>query len=304
MIKRDVELRAYAMLGLVMVFWAGNSIVGRAVRNDIPPFTLAFVRWTGALILMSPFAVPKALADRGMIARHWRILLLLGLVGVAAFNGFLYLGLRFTTATNGLLLQALIPALVLVFGLALFRERASWGQVLGVTLSTLGVGVIVFQADPTAILKLRFGLGDGLVMCGVVAWALYTSLLRLRPAIQPLSFLFVTFAVGALAMAPLAASEWRQVMAIHWRPEVFAAFAYVAVLPSVTAYFLYNAAVAMIGAAAAGQTISLMPVFGAGLAALLLNEPLRPYHLIGMALICGGIAVTALMMRRAPARGS
>ena len=36
------------MLGVVMLFWAGNSIVGRAVHDDIPPFTLAFVRWTCA----------------------------------------------------------------------------------------------------------------------------------------------------------------------------------------------------------------------------------------------------------------
>jgi MFS family permease len=37
--------RAYALLALVMLCWAGNSIVGRAVRDDVTPFTLAFARW-------------------------------------------------------------------------------------------------------------------------------------------------------------------------------------------------------------------------------------------------------------------
>ena len=49
--KESHALRAYALLAAVMLFWAGNAIVGRAVRDDIPPFTLALVRWAGALLI-------------------------------------------------------------------------------------------------------------------------------------------------------------------------------------------------------------------------------------------------------------
>ena len=45
------QARAFALLGLVMVLWAGNSIIGRAVRDDVGPFTLAFVRWAGATLV-------------------------------------------------------------------------------------------------------------------------------------------------------------------------------------------------------------------------------------------------------------
>jgi drug/metabolite transporter (DMT)-like permease len=93
-----------------------------------------------------------------------------------------------------------------------------------------------------------------------------------------------------MAMAPFAMAEL-QATTIVWRPEVSAAFAYVAVFPSLCAYFLYNAAVAQIGAGAAGQTISLMPVFGALLATQLLDEQLRAYHALGMAMILSGIAL-------------
>lgn len=48
--------RALLMLGLVMLFWAGNSITGRAVRDDIPPFTLALGRWLIAVLVLLPFA--------------------------------------------------------------------------------------------------------------------------------------------------------------------------------------------------------------------------------------------------------
>ncbi len=294
MIKQKPDLRAYAMLGLVMLFWAGNSIVGRAVRSDIPPFTLALVRWVGALLILAPVALRHVIAEWEAIRRKWPVILLLGLVGVAGFNGFLYSGLHYTTATNALLIQALIPGLVLLTGALLFHDRSPWKQVAGVALSTLGVMFIVFRGDPMAILRLHFGFGDSLILGGCLVWAIYTVCLRLAPQIHPLAFLFTTFAIGAITMAPLALGEAERIAQIPWKPGIFAAFAYVAIFPSVIAYFLYNAAVAHIGSGAAGQTISLMPLFGALLAVALLNEKLQAYHGAGMALILAGVLLSAL----------
>lgn len=295
---RNPTLRAYVMLGFVMLFWAGNSIVGRAMRNDIPPFTLAFVRWAGALALLAPFAMRQLFAERAAVVRHWKPILLLGLAGVGAFNALLYSGLRYTTATNGLLLQAVIPSVTLLLGVLLFRDRAPLPFVFGTALSTLGVAAIVFEGDPRAILQLRFGLGDALILCGCLAWALYTAFLRLRPPIQPISFIFATFIIGALSMAPFALREAEAIATINWRPGIFAAFGYVAVFPSVVAYFLYNAAVAQIGPGAASQTISLMPLFGAFLAALLLGEALYAYHAVGMMLILSGVVAASWTLAR------
>ena len=301
---RSSPALAYLMLCLVMLCWAGNAIVGRAVRAEVGPFTLAFVRWSGALLLIAPLGARHLAGDLPALRAHWRTVLLLGLVGVAAFNALLYSGLRHTTATNGLLLQALIPPGVLLFAALLAprgrRGAPPRGQVPGVLLSTLGVAVIVFRGDLGALAALRFGLGDGLVLCAVLAWSLYTALLPRRPAVHPLSFLSVSFAIGALAMAPPAAAEWISGRGVAWNADVAGAFAYVAVFPSAIAYFLYNRAVSVLGPGPAGQTISLLPVFGAGLASAMLHEPLRGWHLAGIALILAGLAVTALGARRRP----
>jgi drug/metabolite transporter (DMT)-like permease len=296
MMSERSSLRAYAALALTMLFWAGNAIAGRAVRGDIGPFTLAFGRWFIALVILTPFALPTIVAQWPQIRRHAKVILFLGLVGVAAFNGFLYSGLRFTTASNGLLLQALIPALVLLIGGLAFKDKVPFGQVLGVLLSMLGVAIIVFRGDPGAVLQLSLGKGDALVLCGCVAWAIYTACLRLRPAIQPLSFMYLTFCVGAAAMAPLAIGELRT-QGVHWNANVAGALVYVGIFPSLCAYFLYNGAVARLGAGSAGQTISLMPVFGALLATQLLGEELHPYHLAGIAAILCGITLTWVILR-------
>lgn len=292
-VGRKSEAAAYGALMIVMLLWAGNSIVGRAVHEQIPPFTLAFVRWSGAALILFPFAGRPMVADRARLRQSLPVILLLGVVGIGAFNAFLYAGLRYTSATNGLLIQAAIPAMVLLGDRLIFMQRARAWQVAGVGLSTLGVALVILKADVRTLIEMRFGLGDALVLGGVIAWALYTSLLRLRPPIHPLSFLQATFLIGVICMLPLAAAEWlgQGFPELTW--PVIGAFVYVATLPSLLAYMLFNAAVAMIGAAKAGQTIALMPLFGAGLASILLAEPLHGYHLAGMALILGGIILGA-----------
>ncbi len=68
--------------------------------------------------------------------------------------------------------------------------------------------------------------------------------------------------IGALTMGPFAAVEL-QTRAVHFTPGVFAGIAYVTIFPSLIAYFMFNKAVAEIGAGDAGQVINLQPLFGA-----------------------------------------
>src|SRR5690606_12513038 len=154
-------------------------------------------------------------------------------------------------------------------------------QIVGVTLSMLGVAVIVLHGDLAALARLSLNFGDFLVLWGVVCWALYTALLRLRPDCHPASFQTATFVIGAAAMAPLGSMEIAAGASIPLLADVLGAFAYVALFSALVAYVLYNAAVKKLGAAPAGQMITLMPLFGAGLAALLLGEALFRFHIIG-----------------------
>lgn len=298
------QLRAFALLALVMVLWAGNSIVGRAVRHDVEPLTLAFVRWAGASAILLPFAWRSLRRDWPAIRRAWKAVLLLGLLGIGAFNSLLYSGLHYTTATNGLLLQAAIPAAVVMFDRLFFGVRSPLLQNLGVACSILGVAAIVFEGDPAQALRLHFGFGDLLILMAVVVWSLYTVFLRLRPAISATAFLAVTFLIGALTTAPFFAADIIGGERIAFTPDVIGAFAYVAVLPSIVSYYIFNWATATVGPARAGLAITLMPIFGAFLSAALLGEKLHGYHFAGMALILLGIALSLVGKREQGAAGA
>ena len=284
------------MLVLVMLMWSGNSVVARAIHEDIPPFTLAFLRWTGAALIAIPLTWRYLRRDMPVAVAHWPIILLLGVVGVGSFNAFMYSGLQYTTAANSLLVQAAIPALVLLFNFLLFKEHPRRTQIIGVIVAALGVGMIIFQGNFAVLLSMDFNRGDVLVLFAVMLWAIYTVLLRLRPAINGLSFLTLTIVIGALCMAPFAAWELRE-ESMNFTSAVIWGIAYVTIFPSLLAYFLFNTAVDQLGAGDAGQVINLQPVFGALLAALLLSEPIHSYHLVGMALILLGIAIPFLGRR-------
>ncbi|MGX7894336.1 DMT family transporter [Tsuneonella sp. HG222] len=292
------QLVAFALLGFVMILWSGNTIVGRAVRFDVPPLTLAFVRWAGATLILLPFAWRPLRADWPALRKGWKETLLLGLLGVGLFNSLIYTGLRYTTATNGLLLQAGIPAAVVLFERMAFGVRSPLVQIAGVLCAIIGVAVVVFEGDPTHALSLRFGFGDLLILLAVLVWALYTVFLRLRPAVRPVTFVFATFLIGAIVLAPFAASEWLAGERIRPTKLAFGAFAYVCVFPSIISYFIFNSAAGIVGPARAGVSITLMPVIGAFLSAALLDEPLHAYHFAGMATIMLGIVLSIVAMRR------
>ncbi len=138
------------------------------------------MRWGGASLIAVPIAWRRIVKDAALIRRHWLVILMLGMVGVGSFNGFMYSGLHILTAANSLLVQAAIPALVLLLDFLLFRTHPRWAQIAGCIFGALGVWIIIFHADPAAMAALHFNHGDALVMCAVALWALYTVLLRLR----------------------------------------------------------------------------------------------------------------------------
>ena len=281
--------RAYVLLTFTALFWAGNAIVARAARELVPPVALAFWRWSLALSIILPFALRHLRRDWPLIQQNWRILALLGCLGIGAFNTLLYTGLQDTTALNAMLLQSGQPALILLLGAAAMGDRISWRQVAGAVVALAGVLVIIARGDAGALAMLRFNAGDLVIGFAVMLWAIYAVMLRRRPVIHPLSLFAITLMVGIAAIMPFYFAELAAGRRIIAQGDSFLAIAYVSLLPSVLAYLFFNRSVELIGSAATGMYMNILPVVGAGLAILFLDEQLYAFHGVGLALIIGGI---------------
>lgn len=296
--------QAYLLLTVGAVCWAGNAIVGRAAREVVPPMALSFWRWAIALAVVLPFAWPYLRRDWPKLKSAIWVLLPMGIFGIGAFNSMLYTGLQSTTALNGLLIQSAQPAVILAMGALLMRDYVGPWQISGLILSLAGVAVILTRGHPDTLLSLRLNIGDATIAVGLVAWGLYSILLRKRPPVHPLSFFAVTVFIGLLVVVgPAYAVELSSGRRIDMGWNAGLAILYVGIFPSVIAYMFFNRGVELLGSAQAGLFMNVMPVIGAGLAILFLGERLHVFHGIGLALVLMGI-IAARRGRQAPAKAS
>ncbi len=295
-----IKAHPFLLLTLTALFWAGNFVMGRAVKSSIPPIGLAFWRWTLALVILIPFSIPHVRAQWPLLRQNWRVLAVYGVLGVTCFNTFVYIGLHSTTATNALLLNSVIPILIVLLSRLLAATPVSSRQALGIAISLTGVLTIICRADPDVILTLQINRGDLWILLAVISWAFYTFLLRQRPAdLHPLSFLTSIVAIGLIPLSILYARELSQGARFALNPANIASILYVALFPSVLAFVFWHQAVREVGPNKAGLFLYLMPVFGALLSAVFLGESFHAFHLIGSVLIFTGIHLTT----RTPAAG-
>ena len=280
----------YLLLVLTTLFWSGNFVLARYVRLDVPPVGLSFFRWAVAGAILLPFVWKGMVREWPLVRRHIALVLVLSILGVANFNTFVYLGLQHTTASNGVLLQSVMPLMIIGLARLILRTSIRPTQVIGILVSTCGVISIVVRGDVSALAHLDINRGDLWILAAILSWGLYSVVLKkLPPGINPLSFLGYAVSFGVLAILPLYLWEVSTGRTMGLDSVTVGSVAYVAVFPSLLAYMFWNHAVHQIGPERAGQFIHLVPVFGTLLAVMFLGEVLYPYHLVGIALVAAGI---------------
>ena len=145
----------YLLLTLAPLFWACNWIVGRGLASDIPPMAMTFFRWLFALVILAPFAWPHVRRDWPLVDANWKTMLVLGAIGVGTHNALAYLGLNYTTATNGVILNSFIPVMIIAISWMFLRERLSAVQLAGVGVSLAGVLTILSRGSLDVLTSFR-----------------------------------------------------------------------------------------------------------------------------------------------------
>jgi drug/metabolite transporter (DMT)-like permease len=294
--------RLALLLTLPPLLWAGNAVVGRMVRDDIPPMALNALRWALAFVLLAPLARRLLMSPHEALSR-WRGLAWLGLLGMGCYNALQYLALHSSSPLNVTLITASLPVWMLGVGAMAYRVKPTRRQIAGALLSLAGVALVIARGDPAALLSVQFVPGDLLMLLAIFCWAVYSWMLArpaagLRAGQAPhwnwAEALMAQLLFGVFFSGVSAGVE--QVIApatIHWSPLLVAVLFYVAIGPSLIAYRCWGVGVAQAGPALAGFFVNLTPLFAALFSAALLGVAPAWYHGAAFLLIAGGIVVSS-----------
>ena len=289
--RRRIWDRPILLLAATSLIWAGHAVVGKLAVGEIGPMTLTFLRWSLAIGPIWFAARHTLAADFAEMRKRWLYVASLGALGYTAFNALFYLSAYYTAALNMALIQACVPALVLIGAALGFGVRPTLPQALGAALTILGVAEIAAQGDPRRLLKLALNFGDALMIVASVLYAYYTLALRWRPSVSTVGFLAGMALAALLTSLPpflweLAREGWKTP---SWRG--LGVLTYAALGPAFAGQIFFMRGVQLIGPGRAGVFVNLVPVFGAFLAVVLLGEPLHTYHVVALALVIAGIVL-------------
>lgn len=307
--------RLIGLLTLPPLLWASNAVLGRLIVPLVPPLALNALRWFGALLVLAllgwrSVATPQARAD---VWARWPYLALVGLLGVGAYNALLYLALLTSTPINVTLIAASMPVFMMLVGALLFGVKPKRLQVIGTLFSMAGVLLVLSRGAPSQLAQVHLVPGDVFMLAATFSWACYSWLLVRPPRWTPqpvratvvdrhgqprpwnwAEFLLVQLLFGVMWAGGAAGLE--QLVAprpIQWQPAVVAGLVFLAVGPSVWAYWFWGEGVTQGGPALAAIFNNLTPLFAALLSALVLGELPHWYHGVAFALIVAGIVVSS-----------
>lgn len=296
--SKPLSAATAALLTVPPLLWAGNAIVGRLIRDAVPPMALNLLRWSIALAIL--LALGRRLFRPGSgLLTDWRRYAVLGLLGVALYNSFQYLALQSSTAINVTLVAAGMPVWMLMLGALFFGASVTRWQIGGAVLSICGVLLVLCRGQWELLLAMRPVAGDMFMILATIAWSFYSWLLtrhQENPTVRGdwAAFLLAQVMYGVLWSGAFTGAEFSlQERRVLWSWPVIGALLYVAIGPAIIAFRCWGAGIARAGPSVGAFFTNLTPLFAAVMSATILGEMPRWYHAAAFALIVSGIVFSA-----------
>jgi drug/metabolite transporter (DMT)-like permease len=273
-----------------VVVWGGSFIATKIAVGQISPTTVVWLRFTMgiplilfAVIIRKQFAFPKG--------SEWWYFALLGFLGITFHQWLQSNGLKTAQATTTAWIVATSPAFIAILGWMVLKEKLNLLQSFGFVLAMVGVLAVVSKGDLSTIAVGQFGsYGDFLILISAVNWAVFSILSRRGLKDHPSTRM--TFWVMAIGWAFTSAAffsgknytEIPQLDSHGWM-----AILYLGIFTTGLAYIAWFDALSQLPAAQTGAFLFVEPLTSMVVAAIILNEQITLFSLLGGAVILFGI---------------
>ena len=277
------------LLTLTSIFWAFNTVAGRAAVGEVSPLLIVSVRWFFVSIILS-------ILCRNQLKEIWRIvnkrlkwIIFMGLFGFTGFNSAYYVAAHNTIAINLGLVQGTMPAFIIIIAWVWLKDKINLTQFLGVLITFLAVLIVVSAGNLSLLLNLELNNGDIIMIFACSLYAVYAVGLRKKPKIGALPLLTFFAYVAFLGSIPGLIFEFfsNQFILPGYRGCII--LGVIIIFPSFLAQIFFMKGVEKIGPSRSGLYTNLVPVFSSILAVLFLGENFKFYHFLSLTMIFVGI---------------
>jgi len=291
-INSNTLIYGYLSAIAATLFWSGNFTIARGVVENIPPVSLAYWRWTTAIIILAPFAIKSLISDWLIIKRHVLYLSITSILGVSLFNTLIYIAGHSTSAINMSLIAITFPIFIIIISRFIFNEFITLNKGLGILLVISGVIILITKGNLSVLKTISFVTGDLWMLLAAISFALYSILIKHKPAdLGTRSFQLSTFILGLLFLTPFyiweSVSTGFQIQTID--KNTFYSILYLGVFASLFSYILWGKAVELLGATKPAMIYYTLPIFSGVMAYIFLGEKIENSHLLSMLLILIGV---------------
>jgi len=283
----------YLKLLLTALFWGGTFVAGRAIAKDVGPLSIAFLRFALAstLLLILTWRAEKTLPlpSREQILP----LVLLGLIGVFAYNALFFNALRLIHAGRAAVIIALNPVFIGLLAAYLFKDKLSPIKLIGILLSVTGAVIVISRGEFSQILGGGIGWGEVLTLGCMASWVAYSLIGKaILKGMSPLVSVSYSSAIGTVALFVPACAEGMIGQVTGYSLLDWLGIGYLGIFGTVLGFVWYYEGIKKIGPTRAGQFINFVPVSAIILAFFILGEPITWSLLVGGLFVLTGVYLT------------
>ena len=277
------------LLTLTSIFWAFNTIAGRAAVGEVSPLLIVSLRWLFVSIILTFLCRNQLKEIWTILSLRIKWLIIMGLFGFTGFNSAYYIAAHDTIAINLGLVQGTMPAFIIIIAWVWLKDKINLTQFLGVLITFIAVLIVVSAGNLTILLNLELKKGDIVMIFACTLYAVYAVGLRKKPQIGALPLLTFFAYVAFVGSLPGLIYETYSNQLIIPGLKGCIILGVIIIFPSFLAQIFFMKGVEKIGPARSGLYTNLVPVFSSILAVFLLGESFQFYHFLSLSMIFAGI---------------
>ena len=270
--------------------WGASFVATKIALEYATPITVVWLRFA-----MGVFILGLVVKLRGQFAlpqgKDWAYFALLGFLGITFHQWLQSTGLVTAQATTTGWIVASSPIFMALLGLFILKEGLRLEQVVGITLATIGVLLVVTKGHLSTLANGQFGTtGDILVLASAVNWAVFSTLsrsgLQRHPATR-MMFYVMTFGWLFTSLLFFTTSSLEPITQIP--VNGWLAITFLGVFCSGIAYFFWYDALQELPVAQTGAFLYIEPIITVIVAAIIIGEPIVLTSILGGLTILLGV---------------